>query len=308
MRLGARFAVSPFGGAIVLAILGVVLMPTGAAAIETYSSSQFHQTIAKAIVPDRNNEQLYFSVVAGTFWTPEVERYAASDGVFYQFTGTTELDLDGRPTTTLQPGDGVFIQAGSKFTLKSLDENRSPTYLQFLLSSIPGSEVADRTDGTSVELYRSPTPVPGLMHERNLLSLTRVPVPPQALPDPLHRRTGAGLHYILSGVGAEFGDGRVMARGPGSVSFEPAGFTYQWSNPGLKPLVYLVFNVSPKDVDPVVVQDQQPDDLFMRDPHLTVAIYCVGISMFLTVMVMSGIVGDYHRERRQKLDRDDDRL
>jgi mannose-6-phosphate isomerase-like protein (cupin superfamily) len=306
MRLGARFAVSPCWGALVLAIFGVVLVPTGASAIETYSSSQFHQTIAKAIVPDRNSEQLYFSVVAGTFWTPEVARYAASDGVFYQFTGTTELDLDGR-TTTLQPGDGVFIQAGSKFTLKSLDANRSPTYLQFLLSSIPGSEVADQTDGTSVELYRSPTPVPGLMHERNLLSLTRVPVPPQALPDPLHRRTGAGLHYILSGVGAEFGDGRTMARGPGSVSFEPAGFTYQWSNPGLKPLVYLVFNVSPKDIDPVVVQDQQPDDPFMRDPHLTVAIYCVGISMFLTVMVMSGTIGEYHRERRRRLDRDDDR-
>jgi mannose-6-phosphate isomerase-like protein (cupin superfamily) len=293
--------------ALALAILGILLVPTGASAIETYSSSQFHQIIAKAIVPDRNNEQLYFSVVAGTFWTPEIERYAASDGVFYQFTGTTELNLDGR-TTTLQPGDGVFIQAGSKFTLKSLDANRSPTYLQFLLASTPGSEVADQTDGTSVELYRSPTPVPGLMHERNLLSLTRVPVPAQASPDPLHRRTGAALHYILSGVGAEFGDGRTMARGPGSVSFEPAGFTYQWSNPGLKPLIYLVFNVNPKDIEPVVVQDQQPEDPFSRDPHLTLAIYCVAISMALTLMVMSGTISDYHRERRQKLDRDDDRL
>jgi hypothetical protein len=43
-----------------------------------------------------------------------------------------------------------------------------------------------------------------------------------------------------------------MARGPGSVSFEPAGFTYQWSNPGLKPLVYLLFNVNRKDLDPVI--------------------------------------------------------
>ena len=60
-------------GALALAILGILLVPTGASAIETYSSSQFHQIIAKAIVPDRNNEQLYFSVVAGTFWTPEVE-------------------------------------------------------------------------------------------------------------------------------------------------------------------------------------------------------------------------------------------
>jgi mannose-6-phosphate isomerase-like protein (cupin superfamily) len=146
------------------------------------------------------------------------------------------------------------------------------------------------------------------MHERNLLSLTRVPVPPQALPDPLHRRTGAALHYILSGVGAEFGDGRTMARGPGSVSFEPAGFTYQWSNPGLKPLIYLLFNVNPKDLDPVVVQDQQPEDPFSRDPHLTLAIYCVAISMFLTLLVSSGTMSDYHRDRRSRLDQDDDRL
>jgi mannose-6-phosphate isomerase-like protein (cupin superfamily) len=302
MRLGARF-----GGAIALAILSLLLAPTGASAIETYSSSTFHQLIAKAIVPDRNNEPLYFSVVAGTFWTPEVQRYAVSDGVYYQFTGTIELALDGR-TTTLQPGDGVFIQAGSKFTLKSLDSNHSPTYLQFLLASTPGSDVADQTDGTSVELYRSPTPIPGLMHERNLLSLTRVPVPPQSLPDPLHRRTGAALHYILSGVGAEFGDGRTMVRGPGSVSYEPAGFVYQWGNPGLKPLTYLLLNVSPKDLDPVIVEDQQPEDPFSRDPHLTMAIYCVAISMALTLIVMSGTISDYHRDRRRRQDRDNDRL
>ena len=294
-------------GAAVLMILGFLLAPLSASAVETYSSSQFHHLIAKAAVPDRNNEQLYFSVVAGTFWTTEVQRRAASDGVYYQFTGTTELDLDGR-ATTLQPGDGIFIQAGSTFTLRSLDANRSPTYLQFLLASTPGSEVTDGADGTAVELYRSPTPVPGLMHERNLLSLTRVPVPPQALPDPLHRRTGAALHYILSGVGAEFGDGRTVARGPGSVSFEPAGFIYQWSNPGLKPLIYLLFNVNPKDLDPVIVQDQQPEDPFSRDPHLIWAIYCVAISMALTLMVMSGTMGDYHRERRSRLDRDDDHL
>jgi mannose-6-phosphate isomerase-like protein (cupin superfamily) len=294
-------------GAVTLAIISFLLASTKASAIETYSSSQFHQLIAKAVVPDRNSEQLYFSVVAGTFWTPEVERYVTSDGIYYQYTGATELGLGGT-TAILKPGEGRFIQAGSKFTLKSLDANQSPTYLQFLLSSTPGSDATEVTDGASVELYRSPAPVPGLVHERNLFSLTRVPVPPQSLPDPLHRRTGAALHYILSGVGAEFADGRTMARGPGSVSFEPAGLTYQWGNPGLRPLVYLLLNVNPKDLDPVILQDQQPEDPFSRDPHLTMAIYCVAISMGLTLMVMSGTIADYHREKRRRLDRDDDRL
>jgi hypothetical protein len=67
-------------GTVALAIVAAALAPSRASAVETYSSSQFHQIIAKAVVPDRNNEQLYFSVVAGTFWTPEIERYAASDG------------------------------------------------------------------------------------------------------------------------------------------------------------------------------------------------------------------------------------
>jgi hypothetical protein len=76
-------------GTITLAIFGI--LPTGASAIETYSSSQFHQVIAKAVVPDRDNQQQYFSVV-GTFWAREVARYAAGDGVYYQFSGHSPSD------------------------------------------------------------------------------------------------------------------------------------------------------------------------------------------------------------------------
>jgi mannose-6-phosphate isomerase-like protein (cupin superfamily) len=292
-------------GATALAIVGILLAPSGASAIETYSSSPFHQIIAKAVVPDRDNKPLYFSVLAGTFWTSQVERYADSDGIYYQFTGTTELALDGN-TTTLKPGDGVFIQAGSKFTLRSFDADRSPTYLHFLLSPTPGAEQLNDANGASRELYRSPTPVPGLTHERNLLSLTRVPVPPQAAPDPLHRRAGAALHYILSGVGAEFGDGRTTPHGPGAVSFEPAGFSYQWSNPGLKPLIYLLFNVNPKNIAAVVEQENQyPKDPFSNNPRL-LAIYCVALSIPLLLIVTAGTITDYHRERQRRSDRDDD--
>src|SRR5579872_3937215 len=288
-------------GAIALAVVCVALASTEASAIETYSTSQFRKIIAQATVPDRNNEQLYFNVVAGTFWTHEINKWASSDGFYYQFSGTVYLTTDGK-TRTLEPGDGIFLQAGTQFSVEAVDMARPPTYLQFLLSPAPGSTVRDDSDGRTVELYHSPGPVPGLTRSRNLLSLTRVPIPPQSPPDPLHRRTGAALHYVLSGVGAEFGEGNAAARGPGSVSYQPAGFTYQWSNPGAQPLIYLVFNVNPKDMDPVIVQQAQPqDDPFSRDPHLTVAIYCVAISMFLALMVMSGTIADYHRERRRKL-------
>lgn len=292
-------------GAVALAIVCILLGSLKASAVETYSTSQFRKIIAQATVPDRNNEQLYFSIVAGTFWTHEVHKLTSSDGVYYQFSGSVYLTGEGR-TRTLEPGDGIFVRAGTRFSIQAADMARPPTYLQFLLSPTPGADVPGEAEGRAVELYRSPGPVPGLTRERNLLSLTRVPVPPQTPPDPLHRRSGAALHYVLSGMGAEFGEGSAAARGPGSVSYQPAGFTYQWSNPGSQPLVYLVFNVNPKDEEPIVVQDQQPPDLFSRDPHLTLAIYCVAISMFLTLMVMSGTIADYHRKKRNRLDRDDD--
>lgn len=293
-------------GAIALAIACILFGSSEASAVDTYSTSQFRKVIAQATVPDRNNEQLYFSIVAGTFWTNEISKLALSDGVYYQFSGTVYLTTDGK-TKTLAPGDGVFIQAGAQFSVEAVDMARPPTYLQFFLSPTPGADVPANADGRTVELYRSPGAVPGLTLERNLLSLTRVPVPPQSPPDPLHRRSGAALHYVLSGTGAEFGEGNAAARGPGSVSYQPAGFTYQWSNPSPQPLIYLVFNVNPKDIEPVIVQDQQSGDPFGRDPHLTVAIYCVAISMFLSLMITAGTIADYHRERRRKLDRDDDR-
>jgi hypothetical protein len=154
--------------------------------------------------------------------------------------------------------------------------------------------VAD-ANGTSVEIYHSPNPIPRLTPERNLLTLSRVPVAPQTPPDPLHQRSGAALHYVLSGVGAEFGDGEASARGPGSISCEPAGYTYQWSKPGQNPLIYLLFNISPSDTEPVVVLDQRSDDVFLRDPHLTWAIWCVGLSMLLTAIVASTTLPDRKR-------------
>jgi len=286
------------------ALLAALLAPLPATAVETYSSSPFGQVIARATVPDRNDEQLYLTVVAGTFWATEAHKSTLSDEVYYQYSGTVDITLDGK-TTTLQPGQGIFVEAGSSFSLKAQNQTSSSSYLLFQLSPAPESGMTTEPNGSSVELFRSAAPVPGLMQRRNMLTLMRVPVPPQSLPDPLHQRTGAALHYVLSGVGAEFAEGQTTARGPGSVSYEPAGFAYQWSNPGLQPLIYLLFNVSPRDVDPVIAAERQPKDPFLRDRHLTVAIYCVAISMMLMLVLSSGAMADYHRERRNKTDHDD---
>lgn len=90
-------------GAIALAVVPLLLASAEAWAIDTYSTSQFRKIIAQATVPDRNDEQLYFRVLAGTFWTNEIHRRTSSDGVYYQFSGTVYLTAEGK-TRTLASG------------------------------------------------------------------------------------------------------------------------------------------------------------------------------------------------------------
>lgn len=169
-------------------------------------------------------------------------RVTSDDEIYYQSFGKAKVTIK-KKTMILQAGDGIFMPAGTRFTLRAEGTGESPTYLQFLLSPAPEAGHADQPTGTSVEVYHSPSPIPGLMQVRNKLSLSRVLVSPEAPCDPLHQRSGAALHYILSGVGAEFTETRARAREPGSISYEPRGFIYQWSNPGSKPLICLVFKM-----------------------------------------------------------------
>jgi mannose-6-phosphate isomerase-like protein (cupin superfamily) len=285
---------------VVLATFGAMLATSQAVAL-TYSSSHLSKIIAAETMPDRGNLQLYFSVRAGTLQAGKVELTTPSDGVYYQNSGTVELKI-GISSTILYTGDGIFMPAGTKFTLTADPANLSATYLQFLLSPAPESEAADQPAGTSVEVYRSPSSIPGLIREASLLTLAKVPVPPQSPCDPLHQRSGAALHYIVSGVGAEFTEGRAAARGPGSISYEPRGLVYQWSNPGSEQLVYLVFNVNPKNLPPVVEVDGPPADVFSTDSRITWAIYCIVVSMILIVIVSATTRVDHRHvgERRDK--------
>ena len=51
------------------------------------------------------------------------------------------------------------------------------------------------------------------------------------------------------------------------------------------PLVYLVFNVNPKNLPPVVEVEDRPTDPFLTDPHITWAICCIGLLKILIVIV-----------------------
>jgi hypothetical protein len=89
-----------------------------------------------------------------------------------------------------------------------------------------------------------------------------------------------------------------MAKGPGSVSYEPSGLFYQWSNPGLKPLVYLLFNVNPNKEPPVVEFTEYAKDPFSGNSHVNWAIGCVALSAILTALVAGGITGHQQHGRK----------
>jgi mannose-6-phosphate isomerase-like protein (cupin superfamily) len=282
------------------AVIGVMLAASQAIA-GTYSSSQFAKVVAAAVVLNLDEYQLYFTVRAGTFWGNEMDGTAPSDGVYYQYTGTVEM-LIGDARKILHAGEGIFMSAGTRFRLQAIGIIQQRAYLQFLLSPTAAPKPADQSGATSVEVYRSPSPVPGLARDRNLLSLTRVPVPPAAPYDPPHTRTGAAIHYVVSGVGAELVGGKVAARSSGSVSYQPKEVFYQWSNPGSNPLIYLVFNVNRKDKPAVVEVADQSVDPRSTDPHITWAMYCVGLSILLMLIVS---VTSMRKEKGEPVRKDD---
>jgi mannose-6-phosphate isomerase-like protein (cupin superfamily) len=280
--------------AIVLALFGIAIS-LDASALTTYSHSPWEKNIAVATIPDRDGIPLYFSVVAGTLEDEAVRGISSGDGIYYQLTGSVDITEDGK-TQIINPGSGRFIPLSTKYILTNKQGKEQSTYLYFVLYSDLGHQSAVTKSPAEQELFRSPAPILGMMRERNLLTLSRVEVAPQSPCDPLHSRSGAALHYVLSGDGAEFTKDRATARGPGSISYEPNGLAYQWSNPGANPLIYLLFNVNPKGAPPVIAADERPADPFSADSHLTKAMYCVGLAMILTAIVAAGIAADAHRD------------
>jgi hypothetical protein len=64
----------------------------------------------------------------------------------------------------------------------------------------------------------------------------------------------------------------------------------------------LLFNVNPKDEPPVLAAGEHPIELidpFSGDFHLSIAIYCIAISMILTMVVSVRIAADFYDDVRQ---------
>jgi mannose-6-phosphate isomerase-like protein (cupin superfamily) len=127
------------------------------------------------------------------------------------------------------------------------------TFLHFLLAPTADlDKPLEAPPAVVQELYRTEAPLPALKPGRYDLNLTRVTFPAQMPSNAPHHRSGAALYYIISGTGANTVDGKLEARAPGSLIYEPFGLVHQWGNPGAVPLTFLAFNINPEGVAAVL--------------------------------------------------------
>ncbi len=207
--------------------------------------------IATTKLPTVTVAPLHFRAVSVTLPLDDTSSVSGPIGILYQLSGSTEVSVDDQPRT-LNTGEGLFIAAGKKATLKA-GSGVPSTFLHFLIAPVGDLDrPVEAAPATVRELYRTSAAIPDLKPGGYDLNLTRVSFPAQMPSNPPHHRSGAALYYIISGTGANTVDGKTEARGPGSLIYEPFGLVHQWGNPGSEPLTFLAFNINPDGVAAVL--------------------------------------------------------
>lgn len=239
-------------GRIGLLLLGALTGGASAGAQTMTTPSAITRTVvAAAKLPTVTDVPLYFRVVAVTLERGQTSGAAAVNGILYQISGSTDVSVGGE-AKTLNAGEGVFIDKGKTVALKAGGE-RPSIFLHFLLAQAADLDrAADMPPAAVKELYRSAAPIPDLKPGSYDINLSRITFPPGMPSNPPHHRSGAALYYMVSGNGANTVDGKVEAKGPGSLIYEPFGLVHQWGNPGGEPLTFLAFNINPEGVAAVL--------------------------------------------------------
>ena len=208
--------------------------------------------VASTKLPTVGDTPVHFKAVSVTIPSGVRSSVSSANGIVYQLSGSTEVSIGGE-AKTLSPGEGLFIASGNAATLKAGDGGPS-TFLHFLLAPTADlDKPVEAPPAVVQELYRTVAPLPTLKPGRYDLNLTRVTFPAQMPSNPPHHRSGAALYYIIAGTGANTIEGKVEAKTPGSLIYEPFGLVHQWGNPGIVPLTFLAFNINPEGVAAVLL-------------------------------------------------------
>lgn len=232
--------------------LGAMALAASAAAQTTPTPPAITRTVIAATkLPTVTDVPLYFKAVSVTLPPGEKSGVSAANSILYQISGSTEVSLGGE-AKMLSAGDGLFIAGGKAAVLTAGSGSPPSTFLHFFLA--PAKDL-DRPAEAALavrELYRTAAPIPDLKPGSHDLNLTRVTFPAGMPSNPPHHRSGAALYYIVSGTGENTVDGKIEARGPGSLIYEPFGLVHQWGNPGNEPMTFLAFNINPEGVAAVL--------------------------------------------------------
>src|SRR5213592_4560035 len=237
-----------------LLLLGAMALPASGTAQTTPAPPAITRTVVAATkLPTVTDVPLHFKAVSVTLQPDEKSGVAASNGILYQMSGSTEVALDGE-AKMLNAGEGLFIASGKTAALTAGSGGPS-TFLHFFLApAVDLGQPAETAPAVVRELYRTANPIPDLTPVGYDLNLTRVTFPAQMPSNPPHHRSGAALYYILSGTGANTVEGKLDTRTSGSLIYEPSGLVHQWGNPGASPFTFLAFNINPEGVPAVVAE------------------------------------------------------
>ena len=234
-----------------IALLAATALALSASAQTTPTAPAITRTIVAATkLPSVVETPLYFKAMRVILEPGGKSSLSAANGMLYQLSGSTEISLGGE-NKVLGAGEALFVAAGKTASLSA--GSGASILLYFLLA--PAAELGRPTataPAAETELYRTVAPIPDLKPGGYDLNLTRVTFPAGMPSNPPHHRSGAALHYIVSGTGANTVDGTTKTRGPDSLIYEPFGLVHQWGNPGGEPLTFLAFNINPDGVAAVL--------------------------------------------------------
>jgi quercetin dioxygenase-like cupin family protein len=207
--------------------------------------------LATTTLPSVVDTPVFFRLLRVSVPAGQTATYAAPHGMVYQLSGRQTVAA-GNQTKTLQPTDGMYLGAGVTATFQAMGAEPA-VFLQFLL--VPAAEL-DREvavqPATASELFRSPSPLPGLNPGPYTFNLTSIVFPAKIPLNPIHYRSGGALYYVVSGTGEFVSSGRSERRPPSSIQYEPYGLVHQWGNPQETLLNPVVANISPVGAMPVI--------------------------------------------------------
>jgi quercetin dioxygenase-like cupin family protein len=240
-----------------LLLLGAMALPASGTAQTTPAPPTITRTVIAATkLPTVTGVPVHFKAVSVTLQQDERSSVSAANGILYQMSGSTGVALDGE-VKILNAGEGLFI-AGGKIAALTAGRGGPSTFVHFFLAPAVDLDRPAETPPAAVrELYRTASPIPDLRPGGYDLNLTRVTFPAQMPSNPPHHRSGAALYFIISGTGANTVDGKIEARGPGSLIYEPSALVHQWGNPGNEPLIFLAFNINPEGVAAVLPETKK---------------------------------------------------